>query len=110
MAKTLMEVFHNRKKIFEGIKNSIFTKDTVEKIAHERALVCRDCPEKDIKGDKCFVPGTAPCCGVCGCKLAWKLRALSEECPHPNGPKWPAILTPEEEGEVNKKLGINDEL
>lgn len=109
MAKTLLEVFRNRKKIFEGIRNSVFTKDTVEAIAKERDAICTGCPEKDVTGDKCLVPMTAPCCGVCGCKLAWKLRALSEECPHPDGPRWSAILTPEEEGEVNKKLGINDE-
>lgn len=109
MAKSLREVWNSRKQIFEGIKNSIFTKDTVEKIAEERLAICTGCEHIDHHGDRCYVKGTTPCCGVCGCHLPWKVRALSEECPHPDGAKWEAILTPEEEGEVNKKLGINND-
>ena len=104
MAKSLIEVWKSRRQIFEGIKNSVFTSETVEAIAQERLAICKACPAIDLKGDLCFVPGTAPCCGICGCHLGWKVRALSEECPHSEGPKWKATLTPEEEEEMNEKL------
>ena len=109
MAKSLRDVFNSRKQILEGIKNSLFTKDDVEEVAQERLSICEQCPKIDMVGKSCFVPGTQPCCSECGCKLKWKARALSEECPHPDGPKWHAILAPEEEEELNKQLGIKDE-
>lgn len=106
MAKKLSEVWDARKKIFEGLMNNLFRKEHIEEIANERLEICGQCKELDTEGSKCFMPGSQPCCGVCGCKLAWKVRCLSEECD--NG-LWEALLTPEEEDEVNIKLGINPE-
>ena len=54
-----------------------------------------------------MVPGTAPCCSVCGCKLALKTRSLSSECPHPDGPKWKAKMTSEQEDAYYKKINYN---
>ena len=105
---SIRKVWEKRKQILEGMTNALFVKEHVEKIASERMDICKSCPHLDSEGSKCFVPGTQPCCGVCGCKLAWKTRSLSEECPHPDGPQWEAILAPEEEEEMNKKLGTDE--
>lgn len=106
MAKGIKEVFKSRKQIFEGITNSLFKKEHVEEIAQQRLKICDACPHIDKEGTKCFLPGTQPCCGLCGCKLAWKTRALSEGC---DDHRWEPILTPEEEVEVNQKLGFTNE-
>jgi hypothetical protein len=45
----------------------------------------------DTVGTDCAVVGTQPCCAVCGCSLALKLRSLESECPHPDGPKWKEV-------------------
>jgi len=52
--------------------------------------ICNLCPLIDIKGSKCAIPGTQPCCSDCGCSLAFKLRAKEAYCTHPDGPKWTA--------------------
>ena len=65
--------------ILEGVKNTIFKKDNIEFIATERMKICQACPLIDLKGDKCLVPGTAPCCGECGCKLAFKTTSSSAD-------------------------------
>ena len=104
MAKGLHEVWEARKRIFDGIKNSIFKKDDVEKIALSRLAICEKCDTIDRIGKKCILPESQPCCGDCGCKLAWKVRCLAEECPLN---KWEAILSEEEEEDVNKQLGID---
>jgi len=106
MAKKLSEVWDARKKIFEGIKNDLFKKEDIEVIAQERLAICMKCDVIDKVGKTCFMPGSQPCCGKCGCKLAWKVRCLSEEC---DLFKWEAVLSPEEEDDMNKKLGIEPE-
>lgn len=98
---SLIKIWKNRNAILEGIRNSIFTRQDVEDIAKEREAICDTCPEIDREGGKCLVPGTTPCCSKCGCKLSWKLRALSSACPLG---KWQAILTQEEETQLNQKL------
>jgi len=50
--------------------------------------ICKECPKIDTVGLTCMVTGTQPCCSVCGCSLALKLRSLDSSCPHPDGPKW----------------------
>lgn len=101
-----MGIWTHRKQIFEGITNSIFKKDIVEKIAAERLLICKSCPLIDLKGDKCMVPGTQPCCSACGCKLSFKTRSLSSECANPDGPLWPSILEPEEEDKLYNDINF----
>ena len=100
-------IWKNRKSILEGIKNNIFKKEDVEEIAAERLVKCMECPHLSMTDDKCVVPGTQPCCGLCGCKLAWKLRSLSEYCPDPENKRWDRFVTDEEEVEINNKIGLN---
>lgn len=104
MLKNLGEILKHRKQILEGVSNSMFKKDHVEKIAKERLEICAKCPLIDNEGNKCMVPGTQPCCSACGCKLAFKTRSLSSECAHPDGPKWPAILEQDEEDKLYKEI------
>jgi hypothetical protein len=93
---SLKEIWKNRKKILEGIKNSVLRDEFVEKVFNERLKICNSC---DQKGDKCAVPGTQPCCGECGCSLGFKLRSLSSDCPLD---KWKAVMTQEEEDKLNE--------
>ena len=91
----LSDIWKNRKQILEGIKNATIRNEFVEEIALERNAICDQCPSK---GDKCAVPGTAPCCNECGCSLTFKTRSLSSECPLG---KWKALLSEEEEDKIN---------
>ena len=104
MDKSILDIWHNRGKIFEGFMNTIFKKEDVEIIAAERMKICNDCPNLDKEGSKCFAPGTQPCCSLCGCKLAFKTRSLSSYC---DDNRWHAVLIPDEEIQVNEKLGYN---
>jgi len=95
MGTTLKEIWKNRSKIVEGIKNSIIRDEFVEEVATLRYAICDECPSK---GKKCAVKGTAPCCNECGCSLNFKTRSLASECPLG---KWEAIATVEEEDELD---------
>ena len=99
MKDLLKTIWKNKSKIFEGVKNSIIKNEMVEEISRLRMDICNECPSK---GKKCAVKGTAPCCNECGCSLAFKTRSLSSACPHPDGPKWKAILTEEEEDKLDE--------
>lgn len=107
MLKKLKIIWKNRKEIIQGIKNSWFKHASIERIAFDRLEICHSCPKLDLKGEHCLVPGTQPCCGICGCKLTFKTRSLSSECPHPDGPKWKATMTQEEEDVYYKKINYN---
>jgi hypothetical protein len=92
------------------VTNSIFKKEDVEQIAGERMKICVSCNLYDVKGLGCILPGSEPCCdikqGGCGCSLKLKTRSLSSSCPHPEGAKWDAEVTQEEEDAMMSKLGI----
>ena len=79
--KKYIDAFKNADKIAEGIKNNIF--------------------KKEHKGDDCLAPGTQPCCGDCGCSLAFKVRSLSSDCPKGF---WDALTTEEQEGKINQQI------
>ena len=96
MKNILKIIWKNREQIFEVIKNSIIRDETVEEISRLRYDICDECPRK---GKKCAVKGTAPCCNECGCSLTFKTRSLSSDCPLG---KWEAILTVEQEEEIEK--------
>ena len=66
--------------IVQGWINDAIKTDNWEKVSSLRMAICNDCPELDLEGTKCKVPGTAPCCGACGCPLAKKTRSNST-CP-----------------------------
>jgi len=92
--------FKNRKQILEGIKNKIFKKEHVEAEAAKRWAKCRQCPSLDVKGSKCTVPGTQPCCSECGCALSLKTRSLASDCPLG---KWKALM----DEDTEEKLIMN---
>lgn len=94
----LIEIWKNKGLILEGIMNKLFTKDHVEEIANKRYEICKQCKHH---GKECIVPGTGPCCALCGCCLELKTRSLSSDCPEG---KWEAVLTEEEEDLLNEQL------
>jgi hypothetical protein len=77
----------------EGIKNTVIRDEFVEDVASHRLEVCQACHHRDDEGSECVVPGTKPCCSLCGCSLSLKTRALSTECP--DG-RWFSIITDED--------------
>lgn len=99
--ETFLEVWKKKGKIFEGIKNSIFKDEHVEEVANYRNEICQKCDSIDRSGDKCFAPGTQPCCGVCGCSLRFLQRSLSSSC---EAGKWKAVLSEDEEEKLLKKI------
>ena len=96
-----MSIISERKQILEGIKNRIIKNNFVENVSAKRMTICNSCEDK---GTKCVVPGTGPCCNICGCSLALKTRSLSTNCPAEK-PKWNMVLTQEEEDELNNRFG-----
>ncbi len=95
----LKKIWNNRKQIYEGIKNSVMRDEYVEDVSAKRIAICNECSEIDLKGSKCEMPGTQPCCGNCGCSLAFKTRALSSECPIG---EWPALMSENEEDKLGE--------
>ena len=106
MPNTLITIWKNKGKILEGINNFVFKKEHVEEIAAERLILCKACPHIDLKGDTCEVPRTAPCCGLCGCCLNLKTRSLSSECALNFDKRWIAVMTQDEEDQLNDQLKI----
>lgn len=103
--KDVIKIWKERNKILEGIRNNIFKKADVEHIAAERMSICETCPHLDTQGDQCMVPGTQPCCKLCGCSLGLKTRALSASC---DDNRWEAMLTAEEQEEIDRHLAENE--
>tara|TARA_B100000902_G_C27007867_1_gene763205 strand:- start:28 stop:324 length:297 start_codon:yes stop_codon:yes gene_type:complete len=95
----LKKIWKNRKQIYEGIKNSVMRDDFVEQVSAKRMAICTECSEIDLIGSLCEMPGTQPCCGNCGCSLAFKTRALSSECPIN---EWPALMSEKEEDKLGE--------
>jgi len=103
--KNVIQIWKNSGKILEGIKNNLFKKEHVELIAKDRLTICESCTLFDIKGDKCMVPGTQPCCGSCGCSMDLKIRSLGADCPEG---KWNAVLSHEENYLLTEQIKKND--
>jgi hypothetical protein len=96
----LKQLYANRSKIYEGLKNSLVKDEFVEQIAKARFEICKACPHIDLKGDQCMVAKTQPCCGKCGCSLGMKTRSLSSDCGDEENPRWVAVLSQEEEDDI----------
>jgi hypothetical protein len=94
-------LWNNYPLILEGIRNYLFTTDSIEQIALERYTICQACPKLDLVGTDCLVPGTQPCCSECGCSLKFKTRSLSSSCPLG---KWDSFMSAEEEDQLLAKL------
>lgn len=105
---SILKIWKNRKLIAEGIRNNVFKQDHIEALAKERDDICRTCDEYDIDGTKCEVPGTNPCCGICGCSLAIKTRALASSCPYKLS-KWDAVVTEEQEDQINYQINNEEQ-
>jgi hypothetical protein len=101
MGKTVLEIWKEKGKILEGIKNSVFKNEHVEEIAAQRDTICQSCENIDKQGTKCVMPGTQPCCGICGCSLQFLQRSLSSEC---EAGKWKAVLTEDEADALDNHL------
>lgn len=105
----LILIWKKRDKILEGIMHSVFKREDVELIANERLSVCKSnkCGHYDPEGTSpAAVVKGAPSCASCGCKLQWKTRALSDECPLGY---WGAVLSQTEESVLKEKLGIDED-
>ncbi len=98
---SLKKIWDNKNKILEGLKNKMFKSEIVETIAAERMSICNDCPFINRSGDLCIMIGTQPCCGKCGCSLSLKTRSLSSGCGDEENPRWNAVLTEEEEDNLD---------
>lgn len=105
MVSKIKKIWKNKWLILEGMFNYYFTRKKIEKIASYRNDICSTCPLIDLKGDSCEVPGTQPCCSDCGCSLKYKTYSMSSECPQGN---WFAVMTEEEEDDLNAKLDVNE--
>jgi len=103
---TLLEIWKHKGQILEGIKNSVFKKEHVEEVAAARNVICQSCDLIDRTGDECVMPGTQPCCSVCGCSLQFLQRSLSSKC---EAGKWDAILSDDEEDLLNEHLNPEQE-
>jgi hypothetical protein len=81
----LRDIWDNKEKITEGIKNTLLKDKFVEEVHEERMAICNSCTDKSTK----CIPGVSECCGLCGCSLAFKTRSLSSRCP---ANKWLEII------------------
>jgi len=82
----------------EGLKNTIIRDQFVEEIAAERMAKCNICVKRDDEGKSCVMPGTQPCCNLCGCSLSFKTRSLSSSCPDL---RWKALISEEDEDKLD---------
>ena len=81
IVEKLIRIWKNRHLILDGFKNYVTKRADIERLARTRMSICEECPLLDLKGGKCFAPGTQPCCGSCGCSLKLKTRSQEAECP-----------------------------
>lgn len=100
----------NIKHIIEGISNSIFVKEEVEKIANERYTICSTCPKSSMIVKQQLEMGITSMpgpyyssirpdehCTMCACNLHAKDRSLHTNCPIN---KWKAVATTEEAAKI----------
>jgi hypothetical protein len=99
MKASLKEIWKNRKQILEGITNSVIKNELVEHVSKLRMEICDVCDAKDKTGVECVVPGSQPCCTMCGCSLGFKTRSLSSSCP---AKKWGSIISEKKEDQLDE--------
>lgn len=100
------------KHIIEGIKNTIFVQEEVEKIAEQRQEICRTCMKNSANSsDPEFNPGKYHStirpdvhCTVCACNLHAKVRSLHTNCPID---KWASVATKEEAAKIAMAIDGN---
>ena len=102
----------NVKHIIEGITNSIFVNEEVEKIAEERYEVCKACPAISTNQDK---PNAKPGkyykkirpdehCTHCACNIHAKVRSLHTACPID---KWKSVASIQEAAKIAAAIDVN---
>lgn len=91
------------KEILDGIKNSVFVKESVENIAAERYNICKSCPQNSKNSDNTYLRPDE-FCTECECNLYLKVRSMHTKCPMD---KWPSLAT-EDESELIDKAIEND--
>lgn len=102
----------NIKHIIEGIKNTIFVQEEVEKIASQRMEICETCPKNSFNSKKSFFdPGKYYSsirpdvhCTMCACNLHAKVRSLHTNCPID---KWGSVATKEEAAKIAAAIDGN---
>lgn len=102
----------NVKDILEGIKNTVFVKEEVEKIAKERYEICKTCAKNSSNKDKSdFQPGKYYSvlrpdehCTMCACNIHAKNRSLHTSCPLDY---WPSVATKQDAAKI---AVVTDEL
>ena len=122
MKEILPEIWKNRSKIIEGIKNLSFKKEHIEELARHRKEICKSCiwfnknqttkpfeeiPEliRKLKSKEWILDVTnseSEKCIHCGCSLgekSLKLRCTSCDCPIL---KWKAVSSVEEQDKIQK--------
>lgn len=101
MRNKIITIWKNKWKIFEGLYNRLFMKDSPEirKIVKERLAICQSnkCGLYDAKGegDNVVMKGK-PACGGCGCNASIKASCMSCHCflaDIGQEPLWKAIET-----------------
>lgn len=98
---SILKIWENKGKILEGLKNKIFKTKDIREVADFRLRICGKCPHFDKTGKDCLIPGTQPCCGICGCSMGIKAYSMSSAC---DDGRWPAVMSEQEEDELNEQL------
>lgn len=102
----------NIKHIIDGIKNSIFVREEVEKIAQTRLEICNSCPRNSAnKSKEFFEPAKYYStlrpddhCSECACNIHAKTRSLHTSCPID---KWSAVASKEEAAKIAAAVDAN---
>lgn len=88
------------KHILEGLQNTLFVKEEVEKIAEKRYAVCTSCKHNSSNSEEATLRPDEHCL-KCKCNLHMKTRSLSSYCPIG---LWSSVSTAEEESLIDKAL------
>ena len=95
----------NIKHVIEGIANTMFVKEEVEKLAEVRYSICKACPRlsTNVKnnntepGKYYSVKRPDEHCTSCACNIHAKTRSLHTSCPEK---KWLSVANKEEAARV----------
>jgi hypothetical protein len=100
--------------ILEGLHNSIFVNEEVEKIAQERYNICKECPSNSKNYSKLEVKPEESNyyskyrpdehCVECACNIHAKIRSLHTAC---DLNKWSEVATPLEAAKIASALDEN---
>lgn len=102
----------NIAQIIEGWRNKLIPpariKELIEEVSKERIDICNFCTfhSANRMNYKTIRPDAH--CTICGCTLSAKTKCLSCNCPL-TPPKWEAVVSKEEEEEIDNEESINGE-